>query len=103
MSEHPTYVTEALRQLTRTQKQYIIDGCIHGDCTMTTVRALKRHAMFYFHPTSPNGRCGEMRLTPLGVTVQAILKERAIQKDPSYGRGRGNAAALSSQGADDGK
>lgn len=73
----PFYVAEALQSLTRAQKQYVMDGCIHGDVTMATVRALRNKALFYLHPTSPNGRCGDMRLTPLGVTVRGILRQRA--------------------------
>lgn len=80
MSEHPDYVKAALRGLTRTQKQYVIAGCFHGDVTMATIRALKAKSLFYLHPTSPNGRCGPMRLTPLGETVQGILKARAASK-----------------------
>ncbi len=75
----PTYVREALKGLTRTQKRFVIDGVMHGDFTMTTVRTLTSRALFYFHPDSPNGRCGAMRLTPLGVTVQGILKDRAAK------------------------
>lgn len=74
----PLYVQEALRGLTRAQRTYVKDGCIHGDCTMTTIRALQRKALFYLKITSPNGRCGFMALTPLGETVQRILKERAL-------------------------
>lgn len=73
----PAYVAEALRGLTPAQRWFVVEGCIHGDIKMRTLTELERKALFYFHPTSPNGRCGEFRLTPLGVTVQRILKERA--------------------------
>jgi hypothetical protein len=75
-AEHPKYVKDALRGLTAVQRQFVIDGCIHGDVTITTVRALQDRALFYLHPDSPNGRCGSLRLTPLGLTVQSILKDR---------------------------
>jgi hypothetical protein len=70
----PAYVTEALRGLTRTQKKFVLAGCLHGDFTMATVRALRSKALFYLHIDSPNGRCGFMKLTPLGETVREILK-----------------------------
>ncbi len=76
----PPYVTEAMRGLTPKQRQFVIDGTIHGDFTMTTVRALRSRALFYLHIDSPNGRCGTMRLTPLGETVRGILKARALAK-----------------------
>lgn len=74
MSEVPDYVKTAMRGLTPKQKQFVMDGSIHGDCTMATVRALRGRALFYLKITSPNGRCGHMELTPLGVTVQGILR-----------------------------
>ena len=75
-SELPEYVKEALRGLTRTQRKYVIDGCIHGDVQGGTIHELKRKALFYLHIDSPNGRVGVMELTPLGETVRAILLER---------------------------
>ena len=77
MGDQPFYVRDALTGLTRTQKRFVLAGCIHGDITMRTVRELQRKALFYHHPTSPNGRCGELRLTPLGSTVRGILLARA--------------------------
>lgn len=83
MSGEPAYVQEALKGLTRAQKKCVLAGAI-GESTMATVRTLRSRALFYFHPDSPNGRCGLMRLTPLGVTVQGILKARQAlsEKDP---------------------
>lgn len=75
MGEQPHYVKTAMRGLTPVQKRMVKDGCIHGDVTMTTVRALQGRGLFYLKITSPNGRCGHMELTPLGVTVQALLNE----------------------------
>lgn len=72
----PAYVADALKGLTRAQKRFVLAGCIHGDFQMQTVRELKRKALFYLHPTSPNGRYGEMRLTPLGETVRTTLQQR---------------------------
>jgi len=74
----PAYVTEALQGLTRAQKRYVIDGCIHGDPALRTIRELQRKALFYLHIDSPNGRAGFLRLTPLGETVRAILKARRV-------------------------
>ena len=75
-TEHSPYVAEALAGLTRAQKRYVIDGCVHGDCTMQTIRALQRKALFYLKITSPNGRAGHLVLTPLGERVREILKAR---------------------------
>lgn len=73
----PEYVKEAMRGLTPTQRKMVIDGSCHGDVTMATIRALRGRALFYLKITSPNGRGGHMELTPLGVTVQGILKAKA--------------------------
>lgn len=70
----PEYVIEAMRGLTKVQRQYVIDGAIHGDPAMVTIRKLLGKALFYIKIDSPNGRCGQMVLTPLGETVRAILK-----------------------------
>ena len=63
-------------RLTMAQKSAILDGYI-GDQVMVTVNALKRKGLFHLVIDSPNGRCGFMRLTPLGIEVQAILRARA--------------------------
>ena len=72
----PDYVQEALKSLTPARRKYVLAGCIHGDPHITTIRELQRKALFYLHPTSPNGRAGEMRLTPLGETVRGILQSQ---------------------------
>ncbi len=72
----PPYVTEALLSLTAVQRGFVRDGCLHGDVTMTTVRALRRKGLFYLKITSPNGKAGFMELTPLGETVRSILLAR---------------------------
>jgi hypothetical protein len=77
----PAYVRAAIRGLTEAQRKYVRAGYIGGDCSNAMIRTLQRKALFYLHIDSPNGRCGTMRLTPLGVTVQAIIRERsAIHK-----------------------
>lgn len=81
----PAYVREALTGITRAQRRFVLDGCIHGDTTALTIRGLQQKALFYFHPTSPNGRCGDLRLTPLGETVRSILRERAAMTAPAKG------------------
>lgn len=80
LTKEPAYVRDALSGLTRTQKRYVMDGSIHGDPTMATIRALKAKALFYLKIDSPNGRAGFMVLTPLGETVRRILKDRAEAK-----------------------
>lgn len=61
------------RGLTTTQRKFLASGVIHGDFTMATVRTLKRKGLFELVIDSPNGRCGFMRLTPLGEAVRDIL------------------------------
>ena len=73
MREQPDYVTQAMRGLTKVQKAAIIAGHFRDE-SMATVLALKRRHLFYHKIDSPNGRCGPMVLTPLGVTVQTLLK-----------------------------
>ena len=71
------HVIAALRGLTRAERQYVSDGCIHGDTRPATIRSLQHKGMFYLKITSPNGQCGFMELTPLGVNVRAEIKRRA--------------------------
>jgi uncharacterized protein YjhX (UPF0386 family) len=70
------YIREVIGGLTKVQRMYVVDGCIHGDCQMVTVRALKRKGLFHLVIDSPNGEAGFMRLTSLGEAVQANLKRR---------------------------
>ena len=65
---------ELARSLTKVQRRYVADGCIHGDCSMQTTRALMQKGLFHLVIDSPNGQWGFLRLTDLGVAVQAILK-----------------------------
>ena len=65
-----TDITNAVRALTKVQRQFVKDRCIHGDFTMTTVRALIRKRLFHVVPTSPNGQYGTARLTPFGKAVR---------------------------------
>jgi hypothetical protein len=41
--------------------------------------------MFFLHIDSPNGRCGFMKLTPLGESVRATIKARTAVEGPSVG------------------
>jgi len=66
-------VKSAIRGLTKVQRMYVQDGCIHGDCTMRTVRALRNKGLFELVITSPNGQCGTMELTELGRSVRAAI------------------------------
>lgn len=66
-------IKAAKRGLTQAQRMYVQDGCIHGDRTMQTVRALKLKGLFELVISSPNGQCGFMELTPLGKAVQSAL------------------------------
>lgn len=71
-------------RLTPKQRQMVAAGCIHGDFTMATVRALKRKGLFSLHITSPNGRCGFMRLTEAGEALRAALsKAESAQPQPT--------------------
>jgi hypothetical protein len=78
----PLYVRKVLGNITRTQRRYVLDGCIHGGCSMRTVRALRAAGLFYLKIDSPNGQCGHMVLTPLGKTVQALIRQGS-RKDGS--------------------
>lgn len=70
------HVRAALSGLTRGERKHVAAGYV-GDCTAATLRNLRNKAMFYLKIDSPNGRCGLMVLTPLGVNVRALLNERA--------------------------
>lgn len=74
------HVKAAVRGLTKVERQYVRDGSCHGDIRMQTIRSLQHKGMFYLKITSPNGRCGHMALTPLGLNAQALLKKRTSQK-----------------------
>lgn len=76
----PERVKDAKRGLTRVQRRFVRDGSIHGDCTMTTVRALKRKGLFSLVISSPNGQCGFMELTPLGQAVRATLLRPTVEE-----------------------
>lgn len=60
-------------RLTKLQRQLVIDGCIHGDFSMRTVRALKDKGLFHLVIESPNGQCGFMRLTSAGEALRSSL------------------------------
>lgn len=62
-------------KLTKVQKQFVMDGCIHGDFRIVTVEALIRKGLFHVVPSSPNGQYGFARLTPLGETVRSALSQ----------------------------
>lgn len=62
-----------MASLTKAQRMYVMDGCIHGDCTMATMRALVRKGLFHIVIDSPNRQWGFMKLTPLGVETRAVL------------------------------
>lgn len=67
-------VRSAAKALTPKQRGFVKAGCIHGDFTMRTVYALRDKGLFHLVIDSPNGRCGFMRLTPLGEAVQAAIQ-----------------------------
>jgi uncharacterized protein YjhX (UPF0386 family) len=69
-------------KLTKVQAQYVKAGCIHGDCTMQTVRALVRKGLFALEISSPNGRAGFMRLTETGRAVQSALTTKEQSYEP---------------------
>ncbi|QTC88066.1 hypothetical protein [Brevundimonas pondensis] len=72
-------VMAAARELTKAERRHVIAGYI-GGCSAPVLRSLRNKAMFYLKITSPNGRCGHMVLTPLGVNVQALLKSRQASR-----------------------
>lgn len=72
-------VSDAVRGLTKVQRRFVIDGSIHGDFTLTTVRTLIRKGLFHIVPDSPDGRWGPACLTPLGVAVQAAIQKAEAQ------------------------
>ena len=63
------------KSLTKVQQKFVKAGCIHGDFTMVTVRALKAKGLFHLVIDSPNGQCGFMKLTPLGESVRVAALE----------------------------
>lgn len=67
-------VRAAIRGLTKVQRRFVKDGCIHGDFTMATVRALLGKGLFHVVPRSPNGRWGPALLTPLGEAARAAIQ-----------------------------
>jgi len=64
-------------RLTSKQRQFVKDGCIHGDFTMRTVKALIHKGLFHIVPCSPDGRHGFAKLTPLGESVRATIIAKA--------------------------
>lgn len=68
-----TDVATVARGLSEAQRYRVKRGCISGDFTMATVRALTRKEFFSFVANSPNGLCGFMEPTPLGLAVRAHL------------------------------
>jgi hypothetical protein len=75
-------VVEALRGLTRAERRHVEAGYV-GDCQPATVRSLQHKAMFFLHIDSPNGRCGFMKLTPLGESVRATIAARQASRQAS--------------------
>lgn len=76
MSDH---LKAVVRNLTRAERRFVKDGCIHGSFSMTTVYNLRRKGLFELVISSPNGRAGFMELTSLGRDAQALIKSRSIQ------------------------
>ena len=74
------HVVAALRGLTKAERRHVAAGYV-GEATNATVRSLRNKAMFYLKITSPNGRAGFMELTPLGMNVRALIKERASKSE----------------------
>jgi hypothetical protein len=68
-------VVAALRGLTRAERKTVAAGYV-CDQRPTTNRNLEHKGMFYLHIDSPNGRCGFMKLTPLGENVRKLLKAK---------------------------
>jgi hypothetical protein len=75
------HVRAALRGLSKAERRHVKAGYIGGDIRGSTLHSLRLKGMFYHHIDSPNGQCGIMRLTPLGVNVSALLNP--VEEDPS--------------------
>lgn len=67
-------VEQIARSLTKAQREQVARDAIGGDFVLGTVKALTRKGLFAFSPESPNGRCGPVRITPLGLAVRAYLE-----------------------------
>lgn len=76
MPEAQIQISNAARNLTRAERKFVERGCIFGDFSMQTISNLQGKGLMYLHIDSPNGRAGFMRLTPLGESVQALIKSR---------------------------
>ena len=74
-------VRKQLRGLTKAQRPLIINGCVSGDFSMQTVRALIGKGLMYLRIDSPNGRAGFVELTALGKEVQAAIRQLAPQPE----------------------
>ena len=68
----PRAEVEAHR-LSPAQARLVEAGTACGDFRMSTIRALSGKGIFFHHITSPNGRCGPVRLTVFGHQVRAAL------------------------------
>lgn len=58
------------KNLSKPQREQINRDEIGGAFSMRTVRALEQKGLFAFSADSPNGRCGSMRITALGLLVR---------------------------------
>ena len=67
-------VVKVLKGLTKRERYHVERGYIGGDITPHMVRRLQHKALFYLHIDSPNGRCGMLKPTPLGVNVRETIK-----------------------------
>lgn len=67
-------VRAAAASLTKAQRYHVLNGCISGDFSMSTVSALRRKGLFELVIDSPNGRYGLMKPTALGQQVRDYLR-----------------------------
>lgn len=66
-------IQKIAKALSPAQRYHVERGCISGDFTMETVKALKRRGLFELVINSSNGRYGFMELTPLGKQVRQAI------------------------------
>ena len=81
------HVLAALRGLTRAERRHVEAGYV-GEATSATIRSLQCKAMFFLFIDSPNGRCGFLKLTPLGENVRKTIKARTANSVGTEAEGR---------------
>jgi len=71
----PEEIARIAKGLTKAQRDEVKRGTFSGDNPITTARALMRKDLMHLRIDSPNGRCGFIECTPLGLAVRTYLME----------------------------